>query len=147
MKAGTNLKEPQLHPHIYFSLTWSLLWLSISPLILVICNCWAALRLHKKRLASASGARPVLPPPGVGGDLRSNCHLIPSRAPSTHRMLNLFFCLRKNPFLWKLPDSLGGAWWGMGLGFWTGEGNLQGWQYWIFQQFLYFLPATTIHYA
>ena len=48
-------------------MTWSLLWLSISPLSLVICNCWDAPRFSMKRFASVSGARAVLPPPGVGG--------------------------------------------------------------------------------
>lgn len=62
-----------------------------------------------KMFASVSGARAVLPPPGVGGDFNSSSYLTPSSQSSTDRMFNLLSCLRKNSFPWKLLDSLGGT--------------------------------------
>lgn len=59
-----------------------------------------------KRFASASGARAVLPPLGVGVDFISNClYLTLSSQLSTDRMFNLLSCLRK-----KKSFSLEASW-------------------------------------
>lgn len=73
-----------------------------------------------KRLASASVARAVLPPPGGGqGRISAAIVLTPSSRSATDRIYNIFACLKKILFSGSFLILLDVLDYEMGFDFWT----------------------------